>query len=155
MIKSEVFINQNNKEIYFWNNDEVAIRHLVLDLQDNVIQDELTEFTNDGKCLTSVVFASDYQTILGYREYFYDKKGTEIGYSNYKRINGNLEFVYRAETSYSNNLGTICKFYDHKDNFVYYETFENDPEHGIYQVGTFTSDGEEVLGISFPRYSDY
>ena len=155
MITPEVFEDGKYKHIYFRNENDVAIRSLVLNKKGDVVQDEISEYGKDGRHLTSVVFAPDYITVLGYREYHYDEVGNETGHSNYKRINDEMKFIYSTKSSWiEKDIKAICKFYDDKNKFLYYEIFEHDENCGMVWMGTYNASGEEAR-IPFQSYSNF
>ena len=155
MITPEVFEDENYKYIYFRNDNDVAIRYLVLDLKGNIVQDEISEYAEDGRHLTSVVFAPDYITVLGYRKWHYNESGNEIGYSNYKRIDDELKLIYSTESiCVEKNVKAICKFYDAKNTFLYYQVFEYAEDCGMVWMGTYDVDGKKAH-IHFESYSDF
>lgn len=155
MITTEIINFDNRIEIYYRNEEYIVIRHLILDLNKNIIQDELSEYTSDGKILTSMVFASDYVTILGYRQYYYDKHSNELGFSDYRRVNKELKLVQRTENTWlKENEKLRCNFYNGNNELVFYELFELVNDEMIIQ-GIFDKNDAPISRYTLPMYTDY
>lgn len=128
-------ITQNNdggKTIYYRDEDYVAIRVAHFDCNENLIKEELTEFNQKKEVLTSVIYAGDSQTVLGYRQYYYDQdsdKNEKVNFEDFKLIDGELRKVCKS-TSHLIEEGHIkklkCTWYNGNDEFLFYHVYEDE-----------------------------
>lgn len=134
------------KEIYYRDSDDICIRHITLDKDDNIVLDEMTEFTSDKRVKCSVIYGRECTNVLSYREYQYGSNGAEIGYCDYKNINGRLKMISRVER-FSLEEGKSIKaiFYDGLNNPIGYELFSFDERYGMTIDGRYNMSGEKFF----------
>lgn len=152
MITTEYFEDENFKEIYYRDERDVAFRHLIMDLQGNIIQDSLSEFRDDGKTLTDVTFASDHLTKYAFRQYLYDENGDEIGFDDYHVINGENVLVAKERSEWIEK-DKIAKsyFYNANDEVVYYILYKDDNDGcGMTSEGYYDKNGNR---LEYEEYS--
>lgn len=144
-------------KIYYRNADDVTCRILVLDKDDNIIQDELSEYNSDGKHIADVVFAPDHITILGMRQY------TENGFEDYRKVNDKLILTQSQKTEWIEvDKKAKTSFYDTNGDLVYYDIFEKDDDCGMVIMGSFDKNDIQFFWDNSPNevkllqsYSDY
>lgn len=144
-------------KIYYRNADDVTCRILVLDKDNNIIQDELSEYNSDGKHIADVVFAPDHITILGMRQY------TENGFEDYRKVNDKLILTQSQKTEWIEvDKKAKTSFYDTNGDLVYYDIFEKDDDCGMVIMGSFDKNDIQFFWDNSPNevkllqsYSDY
>ncbi|UOP05123.1 hypothetical protein [Conchiformibius kuhniae] len=153
----EIIEYGNHKQIFYRNGNGVAQRILVLDLNHQIIQDELSEYDANGKCVANMVFAPDHTTVIDMRKY------TENGSEDYRRINGKLVLVQTRTSRKIDEHTAKTEFYNADGELVFYDVFqyEND-EIGMVFSNRFDKNGKELdwgnPGSEYralQNYSDY
>lgn len=154
----EILSYDNFKKILYQNEDGIAQRVLILDLNDNVIQDKICEYDNQGKQIADVVFASDYTTITGMRKY------TDNGSEDYRLIDGKLCLVQTRKSEWLDSDTAKTGFYDNQGQLVAYNIAQRDADEsiGMISTGWFDKHGNEMDLFNPPNefkslkeYSDY
>ena len=145
-------------QIHYYN-DGMGYRILVLDNNSNVIQDEISEYDQNGKHIADIVFGADHTTIISMRKY------TEDGFEDYRRVGSELVLVqYKKNHWITPNQKLKSEFYNAKDELVFYNIFEKDEDESIGMVSTGNFDANNVVfGWDNPphqvkilqSYSDY
>lgn len=144
-------------KIHYYN-DGMSYRILIIDKNNKVIQDELTEYDEHGKRIADVVFASDHTTIIAKREY------TDNGFCDYRKIGDNLILVSSNTHEWLiPDKKLKSSFYDAKGNLVFYDIFEKDDDENIGMVimGSFDKHDVQFFGKTpdeikaLQSYSDY
>lgn len=151
MIKTEVFEeNDGRKSIYYRDEDDIAIRVAYFDCHGKLIEEDLTEFNQHKQVLTSVRYAGDSHTILGYRQYYYGQfndKNEKVNFEDFKLIDGQLIKVCRSTSEWiEKDKKAKCIWYDGSDNFLYYEIYQDEGEEFgmISQLRHYDEDGSEI-----------
>lgn len=156
-MQTEILDYDDFIKIYYRNADDVTCRILVLDKDDNIIQDELSEYNSDGKHIADVVFAPDHITILGMRQY------TENGFEDYRKVNDKLILTQSQKTEWIEvDKKAKTSFYDTNGDLVYYDIFEKDDDCGMVIMGSFDKNDIQFFWDNSPNevkllqsYSDY
>lgn len=87
MLKVDIDNHDNHIIVYYWNDDGVAIRTAVLDLNHHIIQDRISEFDDTGRHICDVLFGADPTQIIAYREHrFTDDNAHSSGWTDYKKV---------------------------------------------------------------------
>lgn len=126
MLNIEICDNKKYKAIYYRNADDVAVRVTMLDLNNNIIQDVISEYDNIGRNICDVLFGKDPTEIIAYREYHFcaDEKYAS-GWVDYKKVNG--EFVkLHSKNSYwimQDKLSRCDWFYPNGE-LAFYDLFK-------------------------------
>lgn len=136
----EILTYDDFKKILYRNEDGIAQRVLILDLNDNVIQDKICEYDNQGKQIADVVFASDYITIVGIRKY------TDNGSEDYRRINDELVLTQTRKSEWLDPDTAKNSIYDNQGQLVCYNITQRDVDEsiGMISVGWFDKHGNEI-----------
>ncbi|PNP98061.1 hypothetical protein [Moraxella sp. RCAD0137] len=156
-MQTEILDYDDFIKIYYRNADDVTCRILVLDKDNNIIQDELSEYNSDGKHIADVVFAPDHITILGMRQY------TENGFEDYRKLNDKLILTQSQKTEWIEvDKKAKTSFYDTNGDLVYYDIFEKDDDCGMVIMGSFDKNDIQFFWDNSPNevkllqsYSDY
>ncbi len=156
-MQTEILDYDDFIKIYYRNADDVTCRILVLDKDNNIIQDELSEYNSDGKHIADVVFAPDHITILGMRQY------TENGFEDYRKLNDKLILTQSQKTEWIEvDKKAKTSFYDTNGDLVYYDIFEKDDDCGMVIMGSFDKNSTQFFWDNSPdevkllqSYSDY
>ncbi|WP_294033518.1 hypothetical protein [uncultured Moraxella sp.] len=144
-------------KIYYRNTDDVTCRILVLDKDNNIIQDELSEYNSDGKHIADVVFAPDHLTIIGMRQY------TENGFKDFRRIDNKLTLTQTQTNEWLEpEQKAKVSFYNANGDLVFYDIFEKDDDCGMVIMGSFDKNSIQFFWDNSPNevkllqsYSDY
>lgn len=156
-MQTEILDYDDFIKIYYRNADDVTCRILVLDKDNNIIQDELSEYNSDGKHIADVVFAPDHITILGMRQY------TENGFEDYRKLNDKLILTQSQKTEWIEvDKKAKTSFYGTNGDLVYYDIFEKDDDCGMVIMGSFDKNDIQFFWDNSPNevkllqsYSDY
>ncbi|OOS23555.1 hypothetical protein [Moraxella pluranimalium] len=156
-MQTEILDYDDFIKIYYRNADDVTCRILVLDKDNNIIQDELSEYNSDGKHIADVVFAPDHLTIIGMRQY------TENGFEDYRKVNDKLILTQSQKTEWIEvDKKAKTSFYDTNGDLVYYDIFEKDDDCGMVIMGSFDKNDIQFFWDNSPNevkllqsYSDY
>lgn len=156
-MQAEILDYDDFIKIYYRNTDDVTCRILVLDKDNNIIQDELSEYNSDGKLIADVVFAPDHITIIGMRQY------TENGFEDYRKVNDKLILTQSQKTEWIEvDKKAKTSFYDTNGDLVYYDIFEKDDDCGMVIMGSFDKNNTQFFWDNSPdevkllqSYSDY
>ncbi len=156
-MQTEILDYDDFIKIYYRNADDVTCRILVLDKDNNIIQDELSEYNSDGKHIADVVFAPDHLTIIGMRQY------TENGFEDYRKVNDKLILTQSQKTEWIEvDKKAKTSFYDTNGDLVYYDIFEKDDDCGMVIMGSFDKNSTQFFWDNSPdevkllqSYSDY
>lgn len=156
-MQTEILDYDDFIKIYYRNADDVTCRILVLDKDNNIIQDELSEYNSDGKHIADVVFAPDHITILGMRQY------TENGFEDYRKVNDKLILTQSQKTEWIEvDKKAKTSFYDTNGDLIYYDIFEKDDDCGMVIMGSFDKNDMQFFWDNSPNevkllqsYSDY
>ncbi|WP_312103429.1 hypothetical protein [Acinetobacter venetianus] len=148
MIKLEISKHKDGrKTIYYRDEDYIAFRVAYFDCHGKLIEEELSEFTKKKQVLTTVRYDGDSQTVLGYREYKFNDNHEQIGFADYKLIDGQLKKVCSAVFEWV-EFGQKSKtsWYDGDDEFLYYQLFiyEGEEFGMISQLCHYAEDGSEI-----------
>lgn len=144
-------------KVYYRNADDVLCRVLVLDKNNNIIQDELSEYSLDGKHIADVVFAADHITVIGMRQY------TDNGFKDFRRIGNKLVLTQIQSSQWLEpDQKTKVNFYNADGDLVFYDIFKKDHECGMVLTGSFDKNGKQFFWDNAPdevrmlkSYSDY
>lgn len=158
-MKIEKLAYDDHTILLYRNDDEnICHRKLVLDIDNHIIQDELSEYDKQGKHLANVIFAPDYITVIGKRVF------TDNVFTDYRLIDGKLQLTqYAVNTWLIPNQKAKCEWFNANGELVYYDIFEKmDDEIGMVITGKFDKNDVSLWGldsppmIEFPQsYSDY
>lgn len=160
MITTEIFQSTDSDPyttIYYRDSRDIATVVVVLDKDEKLVSKEISEYDNNGKLLTVILYKSDHHTILGYRKYDYDDLEQEIGFRDYHVINGEDKFLVKTRNIWIEQDKLAHCYYYRKDNkpFVY-EVFEHDEDCGMVTMGRFNMKGKEITFDSnyyIPHYA--
>lgn len=122
MLIPEILEYDTHKIILYRNVDEVAIREVVLDLNNNIIQDEISEYDKHGNLICSNVFIN-HTILIAYRNY--GKKDDDYGYKDYKLINGQFKLILQTKNEWLiPEKKAKCSWYDGDGQLAYYDIFD-------------------------------
>lgn len=126
MLNIEIHDNKNHKILYYRNADDIAVRVVILDFNNNFIQDVISEYDKTGRNICDVLFGKNPTEIIAYREYhFHDNEKYDSGWTDYKKVNG--EFIkLHSKHSYfivQNELSRCDWFYD-DGKLAFYDLFK-------------------------------
>lgn len=156
-MKIEKLDYDSYSKIHYYS-DGMSYRILIVDKNNQIIQDELTEYDEHGKRIADIVFAPDHMTIIAKREY------TNNGFCDYRRIGDELTLVSSNTAVWLNPDKKLKSgFYDAKGNLVFYEIFEKDEDEtiGMVIMGSFDKHDVQFFGNTpdevkaLKSYSDY
>ena len=132
MIKLEVSKHEDGrKTIYYRDEDDIAIRVAYFDCNGKLITEELAEFNIQKQILTRVKYAGDSQTVLGYRQYYYDQfndKNEKINFEDFKLIDGKLTKTCQSTGVWLEKKKAKCIWYDGDREFLYYEIYQDEDD---------------------------
>lgn len=154
MLVAETFDYDTHRIIIYRNQNDVAIRQVVLDLKGNIIQDEISEFDAQGKLICDNVFIN-HTTLIAYREYYDD--GHYHGYRDYKWVGGQFKLLLMTQNEWLiQHRKAKCTWYDGESQFVYYDLFEYDDDIGemIWQF-CYDENDNMIEPKYLEQYSDY
>ncbi|MFW2176355.1 MULTISPECIES: hypothetical protein [unclassified Moraxella] len=139
MLSTQVFTRKKYKEIYYRNSYGVSIRHVYMDLNNRILQDELLEFDREGRLISCTVFGPNSVTVVGLRKYTYDKDGEGNGFSDFRLINDSLSLICRVES-----------YWTEKDKIARFDWYNSDNQLVYYDIHKFAENiGEMVWEASF------
>lgn len=153
----EILEYDNHKQFLYRNDEGITQRILVLDLNNQIIQDELSEYDNTGKCIANVVFAPDHITVIGMKKY------TKNGSEDYRKIDDKLVLVSKNISEKLDDKTAKSSFYNANGELVFYDIFEYENEEiGMVFSNRFDKNGQEFDWDnphseykSLQTYSDY
>lgn len=151
-------LDYDNYIMFHYHDNGKTYRTLILDLNKNVIQDELCEYSNNGELLTNVVFAPDNITIIAKREHLENH-----GFKDYRRINNDLVLTQKCVNEWLSDKKLKSSYYNADEKLVYYDIYEEEnSEIGMICMGHFDTNDEQFGWDNPPDevksllpYSDY
>lgn len=148
MLNLEICDNGNHKVVYYRNADDVAIRVTILDLNNNIIQDLISEYDKTGRNICDVLFGKDPTEIIAYREYhFRDNEKHDSGWTDYKKVNGEFVKLHSQSGGWiiKDELSRCDWFYPNGE-LAFYELFKFDNDiGGMCKEYSYFPNGERIV----------
>ncbi|WLF84242.1 hypothetical protein [Moraxella sp. ZY210820] len=154
MLSVETVDYDTHRIIIYRNQNDVAIRQVILDLKGNIIQDEISEFDEQGQLICENVFIN-HTTLIAYREYYDD--GHNYGYRDYKWLDGQFKLLLMTQNEWLiKHRKAKCTWYDGDGQLVYYDIFEYDEQIGemVWQF-CYDENHNMIEPQYLEQYSDY
>lgn len=156
MFTTEVFPpteDQPFTTIYYRDERDIATVCTLVDSNGKLVQQEISEYDDKGKIQSCAIYDSDGHTLLAYREYDYNEE-REIGYRDYRVIDGQPQFLVRTRTHWVIKDKLAHCFYYNEDNHPFaYEVFEDEDDGcGMVTMGRFDMSGQPFPIFDIPLY---